>query len=139
MYLLEAKHMSRNVSPRYPDSTARDLLSIYKQNMQLVDAVSRQYGFQPFFFWYPTRVASPKPLTREEQIPREKVLSDEARVIRDVYASFRTIHSPNFFYLGDMFAAKTDRLYLDDSHLTRKGSLLSAQHIFHELQASGSQ
>lgn len=136
LYQLEAKGKSMNVSPRYPASTARDMLSIYQQNMQLVDAVSLQYGFQPFFFWYPTRITSPKPLTKEEQIPREEELSEETRVIRDVYASFRTIHRANFFDFGDMFATETERLYLDDSHLTSKGCFLSAQHIFRVLQAS---
>lgn len=136
IYQLQEKHGYSNAPSTRADSTARDVLTIYKQNMQLVNAVSQQYGFQSFFFWYPTRIASPKPLTREERMPSAEELSEDTRVIRDVYASFRTIHSANFFYLGDMFATETDRLYLDDSHLTRKGCLRSAQHIFHELQAS---
>ncbi len=136
VYKLEAERKSRNGSPRYPASAARDLLSIYQQNMQLVDAVSQQYGFQPFFFWYPTRITSPKPLTKEEQIPRGEELSEETHVRREVYASFRTIHRADFFDLGDMFASETERLYLDDSHLTSKGCFLSAQHIFDILQAS---
>jgi hypothetical protein len=136
LYQLEAERKSRNGSPRYPASAARDLLSIYEQNMQLVDAVSQQYGFQPFFFWYPTRITGPKPFTREEQMPREEELSEETRVIREVYASLRTTHRAHFFYLGDIFAGETERLYLDDTHLIGKGCFLSAQHIFQELQAA---
>jgi lysophospholipase L1-like esterase len=136
IYQLQEKHDYSNLPSTRADSAARDALSIYQQNMQLVNAVSQQYGFQSFFFWYPTRIASPKPLTREERMPRAEELSEDTRVIRDVYASFRTIHSANFFYLGDMFAGDTERLYQDDSHLTAKGYFLSAHHIFQTLQAS---
>ena len=136
MYRLEAKHNAKNVKPLYPDSTAADLLAIYQQNMQLVDAVSRQYGFQSYFFWYPTRIASPKPLTREEQMSPEQELSEETRVVRNVYASFRTLHRPHFFNLDDMFVGETERLYLDDSHLTREGCARSAQHIFETLRTA---
>jgi hypothetical protein len=136
MHPLQEKRDAGDMGAARPDSTARDALTIYQQNMQLVDAVSRQYGVKPFFFWYPNRIASPKPLTSEERIPPEEERSNDARVIRNVYASLRTMHRRNFFYLGDMFAGVTERLYLDDSHLTKQGCFRSAQNIFARLQAA---
>lgn len=136
VYQLQKKYHRGNVDPAGADSTARDVLTIYQQNMQLVDSVSQQYGVRSYFFWYPTRIASPKRFTDEERMSKAEELSEDTATIRDVYARVPSIHRANFFYLGDMFAGDTERLYQDDSHLTAQGYFLSAQHIFQALMNS---
>jgi hypothetical protein len=97
----------------------------YQKNLQVVDASARTYGFQPFYFWYPTRSVGKKPLTAEE---RDFVRRDLQRnlawfqLTQAIYEICSKIHRLNYFYLGNALDDERGRFYLNDAHLTPEGN-----------------
>ena len=93
-----------SLSPVEAKTIAQALVDNYHKNLQVVEALARTYGFQPFYFWYPTSSAGKKPLTAEESdFVRRDLQGNHARfqLTQALYEICSKIHRPNYFYLGN--------------------------------------
>lgn len=127
----------RRLPQSQAEAAAQESIHNYEQNMDIVDALARSYGFLPIYVWYPTSSAGKKPLTIEEQNAlRAEAQASPARlqVKQATYALFGTLKRPNFFYLGDALDNENRWLYLDSAHLSSEGNGLMAEKIFEILK-----
>ena len=120
------------------EGAAKASVENYQQNLQTVDALARAYGFQAFYFWYPTSSAGGKPLTAEEQASVRAEQKDRVlfQLKQSGYALCRNIRRPRFLYLGDALDDQRGRFYLDGSHLTSEGNRIMAGKIFQVLKST---
>jgi lysophospholipase L1-like esterase len=143
---LLAKKMNRHragskdiLAPTEVQSLAESFVDNYEKNLEVVDALSRTYGFQPFYFWYPTSSFGKKPLTPEERRSiREEIHAAPSRyrLKQATYDFCSKLTHPNFFFLGDALDAQSDWLYLDGAHLTAQGNGIMAEKVFNILRRS---
>lgn len=139
IYVLRHPEAKPKFPPQAAKAAAEQAIENYQQNLQIVDSLAQAYGFEPFYFWYPTSTVGDKPLTPEEQgyVSKEAAQAPkEYEVTRAAYALFRTLRRPSFWYLGDILDAQPQQLYLDVSHLNPEGNHMVAEHMFQALQTS---
>lgn len=108
----------------------------YQHNLRVVDALARAYGFQSFYFWYPTSSMGKKPLTVEERDSVRREIQESPmgfQLKQALYEICSKTHYPNFFYLGDRLDDERGQFYLDNAHLTPEGNEVMAEKIFQVL------
>jgi lysophospholipase L1-like esterase len=111
------------------DSLAVATVELYRSNLRLVKALAGQYGFRVLFFWQPTAFGKAR-LTPYEAVERAKQRGLEdffARAYAAVPEVFRGEEA--FRDLSGIFAASTQPLYIDWSHLGETGNRLVAERI----------
>lgn len=120
------------------DKLSHDIVSIYLHNMDIVDALSKQYGFDYYFFWQPSLYEESKPLTSEEEgIKRSLVSWCSSRtpgLIELRHATYSLIKSEaakrdNLYYIADIFNHRQDFVYSDGAHITPEGNRIVAERI----------
>lgn len=109
----------------------------YLKNMDIVNALARQYNFRAIFAWYPNMAVGHKRLTQFEQ----QVLNLEYETFPDVgtmyaatYQKAREVKSPDFYYLADLLDDQKDSLYVGISHLKPEGNEIVAARLFDILE-----
>ena len=120
-------------------SLAKSFVDNYEKNLQVVDALSRTYGFRPFYFWYPTSSFGNKPLTQEERRSiREEIQGAPARyqLKQATFTLCSKLSHPDFFFLGDALDGQSNWIYLDGAHLTGEGNGIMAEKLFEILRGS---
>lgn len=114
-------------TPTTPSEIATSVVSNYRRNASVVDALSRTYNFRYLFFWQPTMYD--KPLT-----PREKTYPKTNPAIREASMQARTLLAadpvPNFFDLSTTFAASSSSsLFTDECHVIPEANMVVADRI----------
>jgi lysophospholipase L1-like esterase len=109
------------------------ILDNYQQNMRIARKLAELYGFRLCAFWQPVMLYGQKPLVAYEKdllnhnwgasLPREPFVP----VYRE--AELRAQSSREFTFLGHIFDAAPQPLYLDWVHLNPAGNELAAQAI----------
>jgi hypothetical protein len=108
------------------------------RNMDVVDALSRGYGFRHAFFWQPLAVAEGKALTAEEQdgVRRQLGLSYDAgrAAAAATFALIRARPRPNLHYVADAFDGHAGSVYVDSCHLLPEGNRILADRMYEVLE-----
>jgi lysophospholipase L1-like esterase len=125
--------------PRYPvhsgpvaPGLAAGISEVYLNNVRLVRAWAREYGFHSFSFWQPMIWIGKKPLTEEERResirPQDEPLQD---LFREVYTAIgrAALSDRGIFDLSDVFDTIPSLIYFDPTHLTHEGNRLVAERI----------
>jgi hypothetical protein len=121
----------RAVPTNDPDGLARSAVNNYFANMDVVNALARQYGFDYAFFWQPVVFAGHKPLTPlEEQIRSSKKQTHLAEWCPRVYNLVAQQQRPHFYDLSSVFDNTSELLFLDWCHIIISGNHLIAQRMF---------
>jgi hypothetical protein len=105
----------------------------YVQNMDIVDALAKQYGFRAIFAWYPNLAVGHKELTPyERQVLRMQYqqFPDLGLMYQAVYKRGLVLKRPDFYYLGDLLDGQKDSLYVGISHLKPAGNEIVADRLF---------
>jgi lysophospholipase L1-like esterase len=141
MNLIESifRHSSADPSSgeakRKLDERARATLDNYLANVRMVRGLADAFHFVPHFFWQPAAYAGTKPfspyeteVTNGADLPvseRQAFRSGVAAVYAE--AERRTALTKDFTYLGHVFDAVKDSLYLDSwMHLCPRGNEIVA-------------
>jgi lysophospholipase L1-like esterase len=117
------------------DELSPETVSIYLHNMDIVDALSKKYGFDYYFFWQPSLYEESKPLTLEEQeIRGSLVTASGSESIEFRHAVYSLVKSEaekrhNLYYIADVFNDTQDFMFLDGAHLIPEGNKLVAERI----------
>jgi hypothetical protein len=119
---------------------ARSTAAIYAQNVRVVDALARQYGFSAYYFLQPYPFISGKELTvaeREIVLEPTATLAEDLNLARIFYRAFREAPAlkshPRFFDISDLFDGMTEELFVDDAHLLPEGNRIVAERIASEI------
>jgi len=117
-------------------SLARAAVANYLQNIDLVEAMARHYGFEYAFFWQPLVFTGHKPLTlEEERIRGAKSGAPPEAWCHQVYELMRLERRPNLFDLEDAFDKTRDSVFLNWCHITMNGNLIIATRMYQSLMA----
>ena len=124
--------------PADPGPLAREVADDFFRNMDVVDALSRGYGFRHAFFWQPLAVAEGKALTAEEQdgVRRQLGLSYDAgrAAAAATFALIRARPRPNLHYVADAFDGHAGSVYVDSCHLLPEGNRILADRMYEVLE-----
>jgi hypothetical protein len=109
----------------------------YRQNINFVSLMAKQYGFRPVFAFYPNLAAGHKPLTPYEQ--RVLQLTDKEypalrSMYQAVYARSREIQSPDFYDLSAVVDNRADTMYVGISHMKAEGDQIVSDRLFQILE-----
>ncbi|MGC9988243.1 MAG: SGNH/GDSL hydrolase family protein [Terriglobales bacterium] len=126
-----------------PDPTlmADDVVHNYVQNMEIINALGKQFGFRAIFAWYPNMAVGHKALTPYEQ----QVLAMENKKFQGMDAMYAAVYKrahelnpPGLLYLGDLLDDQKDSLYVGISHLKPEGNQIVADRLFDILEHQSS-
>jgi hypothetical protein len=121
------------------DGLAKAAVNNYFANMDTVQGLAHQYGFDYAFFWQPVVYTSHKALLGDEtQIRESKKLANLATWTPRVYDLVRGQQRPHFYDLTNTFDQTNEALFLDWCHITMTGNELIARRMFQVLRPSGS-
>jgi lysophospholipase L1-like esterase len=112
----------------------------YLKNLDVAEALGRQYGFKSVFFWQPVILAGRKRLSDEEQIILSKTLATNGgmqEAFQQMYELARGQKRQNFFDIADVLDSREDTIYIDFAHLSPEGNRLVAERMFGFLRQNG--
>ena len=117
-----------------PDAVAR----AYLQDVDVVEALGRSYGFRAVFFLQPLALAGGKRLTAEEEagVRRQLGLSYDLGhdAVQRTYALLRDARRPHLHDASDTFDREPASVYIDACHFLPHGNRLLAERLFAEIQ-----
>src|SRR5262245_56956805 len=101
----------------------------YLDNYNIVDALTRKYGFRYAFFWPPYISAGKKHLTEEEEALKREVDPSLAQLYASVYHRIesRILQHKNLHSLTSIFDGHDSLIWIDDAHVTPVGNELIAE------------
>ena len=120
---------------------ARDVVRTYIENLRLILALGRDYGFECLFYWQPVVFAKPQRTAYEsksidifhERYHGARTLYNEA------YAAIAALASSSppegFHDLSDLFATASEPYYIDWSHLSEAGNAVVAERMGRDISA----
>src|SRR5262249_51340439 len=119
------------------DALTTSIVNTYLGNYDIVDSLSRKYGFDFRYFWPPYLTIGHKPLTQEERALARAVdpalLTLYESVYHSVVASMRRY--PKLIDLTDVFDGHRELIWIDDMHVSPEGNLVIAKKIADFLNA----
>lgn len=122
-----------------PDLTglAKASVNNYFANMDVVQGLAKQYGFDYAFFWQPVIYTSHKTLAGDEpQIKGSKKLAHLAAWVPQMYEDVSGQQRPHFYDLTNTFDRTNQTLFLDWCHITMGGNGLIAQKMFEVVRSA---
>ena len=113
---------------------AEDVLRLYRGNLKILEALSRQYGFRYRVYWQPVVFSKrdPSPYEREQSDKMEHVRQLYVEVYRRVAADSALRANPCFHNLSGIFDG-AGPVYLDFCHVTERGNGIIARHMYEDL------
>jgi len=123
------------------ETLAGEVIQNYVQNIDVINLLSKQYGFRAIFAWYPNLAVGHKQLTPyEQQVLRftDRDFPDLSLMYQEVYSRSREINRPNFHSLADMVDDQKSSLYLGIAHMKPEGNQVMADRLFDLLEGKPS-
>ncbi len=132
------KALSNKLSYKEPfsqksKSLKEDIVEVYLNNIKIITALGKAYGFVPLFFWQPVIY------TKNHLTPFEKNYATEPlgglyrqtqAVLQANYQKFPPYH---FFDISNLFAGTNREVYLDFCHVNEDANQIIAQRITADL------
>jgi lysophospholipase L1-like esterase len=117
---------------------AEDIVRLYRGNLEIIEALSRQFGFRYEAYWQPVVFTRAEP-SRYEQ--RQSDLQQQVRpLFLEVYsrvAQDSTLrHNPHFHNISGVFDATGIPLYLDFCHISETGNAIIARRMYTDIRRS---
>jgi lysophospholipase L1-like esterase len=129
----DALPVQYEVASKYKDKEllrlASDISDSHSQTIQLLDSISKAYGFGYLCFWQPVAFTE-KHLSDEEaqSDPRLKDVTLEA-LYRHTLQAMQNQTSTRFFTIADALKDRTASSYFDFCHLSEEGNQIVAEKI----------
>lgn len=121
------------------EGLAKGAVQNYFANMDTVQGLAQQYGFDYAFFWQPVVYTSHKTLIGDEQqIRQSKKLANLAAWVPRAYDLVHGQQHPHFYDMTNAFDQSNQTLFLDWCHITMTGNQLIAKKMFETIRPSGS-
>jgi len=117
---------------------AEGIVRLYRGNLEIVEALSKQYGFRYEAYWQPV-VFSKKNLSLYEQLQSDKqqhVRPLFVDVYRRVGQDSVLLNNDRFHNISSIFDVTGSPVYLDFCHITEAGNAIIAQKMFAGIRSS---
>jgi hypothetical protein len=113
---------------------AEDVVRLYRGNLEILDALSRHYGFRYYAYWQPVVFSKLDPSQYEKtQIDKMKYVHPFfLDVYRRVAADSTLRANPHFHNLSGIFDG-AGPVYLDFCHISERGNGIVAQRFYEDL------
>ena len=132
------KSLSTKLSYQTPFSQVsktleKDIIEVYLNNIKIITALGKAYGFVPVFFWQPviytknTLTASEKPYASEPLGVLYRQSHAFLKANADQFAPY------NFYDISGLFADAKDEVYMDFCHVNEDANRLIARRITADL------
>ncbi len=126
-------------------SLANDVVDVYLENVRLVNALAREYGFRAVFFWQPS-IYSKTNLSRLEQgwygRSRDQVyrsppfFAEEYKVFNEAFQrKLKASKFDNVYDLSQLFANDAETIFVDRFHVSEAGNEKIADAMAKTLQS----
>lgn len=111
-----------------------DVIRLYRGNLEILDALSRHYGFHYAAYLQPVVFSKrgPSPYEQKQIDKMEHIRSFFLDVYRGVAADSALRANPHFHNLSDIFDG-LEPVYLDFCHVTERGNGIIARHFYEDL------
>lgn len=128
--LVQRRTKAQQVPPAGSEETAEAVVDIYRENVEFVRSLARQYGFQVWFFWQPMVT------TKADRSEEEKKYTFAYKRIPEVNDVSREMISAEQLAvdLSDVFDDHPETLYIDWVHLGEEGNRIVAQRIYQHIE-----
>jgi lysophospholipase L1-like esterase len=121
------------------EELVRNIVRLYRGNIRILDALSREYGFRYAAYWQPVV------FSRKNPTPYEREQSDKLRDVRplflDVYhriAEDSLLNANASFHdISDLFDGVSAPVYLDFCHVTEHGNSMIAARMVSDVGGVG--
>jgi hypothetical protein len=117
---------------------------MYAENVRVVEALAREYGFKAYFFLQPFPLIAGKKLTDLEKAMFDKELENKQghrKILRGIYAEFGRVeylaNHPRYFDISAVLDGAAGELYADTEHLLPEGNRIVAERIAREILPKG--
>jgi lysophospholipase L1-like esterase len=117
-----------------PNELADDIAKIYLTNYRLLDDLSRDYGFEFYFFWQPVIFVTGKRLTQEELriIQQNQIAAPGMAELYD--ATYQRIGEaladyPHLYAIHDVLDDQESQVFIDSNHITPEGNQIVAEEM----------
>jgi lysophospholipase L1-like esterase len=132
-----------------PEQTGRELLSgisantsdNYHKNIEIVEALSLQYGVRCLFVWQPVLFVGNKPRSEDEQAiartSENELRPGTSQLIQATYDRVSTISRPDFLNLAGVFSGNPRTMFVDFQHTSAEGNRVIAGRIFEFTEEHG--
>lgn len=108
---------------------AYQIIEDYKKNMDLVEKLSRVYGFKYSFFWQPVLfIVTSK--TNEEILSLDSKNKELEKIYFYTYTLADRLNKSRFYNLSHLFDKKTETYFIDYCHVGEKQNQIIADEIF---------
>jgi hypothetical protein len=124
--------------PAIPPRLSADVVRTYRGNLEILEALSRQYGFRYLAYWQPVVFSKADPS------PYERRQSDHWHYVRPLFLeTYRLVASDPSLRANPCFHDLSGVLdgtvaYIDFCHITERGNALVAQRMYQDLKAGAS-
>ena len=127
------KLWDQNIKGREKELVSQ-VVNYYEAHIRQVKALSREYGFQVYFFWQPHLLN----LSRNVHPYEQEIINNSApgRVEsqRQVYLQakerFSNREDEDIFFLGDVLNESKEPIFIDWSHISPRGNQIIAEKMF---------
>lgn len=107
------------------DALFREVLAVYKGNMQAIRALGESYGFKALFYWQPTVFGKEPPTTCEQKVRQE--ISDLQPYCEELYKlvqqeSLSGVHNGIFHDMSGVFSRSERPIFIDWCHISEWGN-----------------
>jgi lysophospholipase L1-like esterase len=132
------KSLSAKVNYKKPFSQAsktveKDLVEVYFNNLKIITALGKAYGFVPLFFWQPV-IYTKNNLTDSEKPYATEPLGELYRQSHAVMEAEAGKFAPyNFYDISGLFAGAPEEIYMDYCHVNENANRLIARRITTDL------
>lgn len=128
---------NQQITRQSPEKLTSILVQTYTSNIEIVDALSRVYGFKYLFVWQPTLYSrDPADMTNDEkQLPDATHVryQELATIYHEAAKQIGTTHPQNFYDLSYIFNEVTESVFTDSCHVTPEGNSKAGAAIIREL------
>jgi len=132
------KSLSNKLSYQEPFSQKsktlkKDIVEVYLNNLKIIHALGKAYGFVPLFYWQPV-IYTKKNLTPfEKKFATEPLGSLYHQAQAEMQANYQKFAPYHFFDISGLFSAANHEVYLDYCHVNEDANQIIAQRIAADL------
>ena len=129
-----------SIPPPAPPHTelAEGIVRLYRGNLEIMEALSKQYGFRYEAYWQPVV------FSKQHLSPYEQLQSDKQQHVRPLFLDvYRRVeqdsvlrHNARFHNMSSIFDVTGMPVYIDFCHITEGGNAIIAQKMYADIRGS---
>ena len=125
--------VGQSYSEEKRESLANDISRDYQTTLDLLDKLSKAYGFKYVVFWQPSLLDGKGFIGDEKALEKIDFAMQDSNLLdlyRRVHGKISQIKNPNFFDISQVLDKRQNQIYYDKVHVSEEGNEIISQAIF---------